>query len=301
MERALAVLVVQAPSRSRKEDPLPKLKLFIAGASALALLGGGAALAAGAQASSLPRLPSLHGPDIHLQGHPAAATRGIPVQQSGNWSGYVAVPTSGTTTTFKQIYAQYTVPSVNCTPSGSNNAFAYHWIGLDGWSDSTVEQDGVAGFCNAGTPQYDAWWEMYPSGLQLAFVLNAGDAISSEVTYTSAGYTLSLTDETSKKSFKVTQACPSGSTCENSSAEDITEGYATTGWVGTADFGQEFYNSTQVENSAGVLGALNNSAWSTDETVATDSSNEPITLPGQLYNGSVASRSAFEITWERLN
>jgi hypothetical protein len=281
---------------------LPKLKLFIAGASALALLGGGAALAAGAQASSLPRLPSLHGPDIHLQGHPAAATRGIPVQQSGNWSGYVAVPTSGTTTTFKQIYAQYTVPSVNCTPSGSNNSFAYHWIGLDGFTDSTVEQDGVAAFCNAGTPAYDAWWEMYPSGLQLAFALNAGDAITSEVTYTTAGYTLSLTDETSKKSFKVTEACPSGSTCENSSAEDITEGYTATGWVGTADFGQEFYNSTQVEDSAGVLGALNNPAWSTWESVAYGStSGQPMAQPGQLYNGSVASRSAFEITWERVD
>jgi hypothetical protein len=30
-------------------------------------------------------------------------------------------------------------------------------------------------------------------------------------------------------------------------------------------------------------------------------SDKPMTQPGQLYNGSVASRSSFEITWERVD
>ena len=278
-------------------------------ACALLALGitSAATAATSTPATGKPTLPSLHGttgPDIHRPGKPAAASAGIPVFESGNWSGYVAVPKSGTTTTFKYIYAQYTVPSVNCSTTGSDDAFAYHWIGLDGWSDSTVEQDGVADFCVDGTPEYDAWWEMYPLGFSTDFAVNAGDAIASNITYNSSTdkYALYLKDETSGQSFSVSEACPSGSTCDNSSAEDITEGYASGDWTGTADFGQEFYNSVQAENSAGVTGALNDASWSTDESVAYGStSDEPTTEPGQLYNGSTSSRSAFEITWERVN
>ena len=131
------------------------------------------------------------------------------------------------------------VPSANCNGGGvgTGDAFAYHWIGLDGWSTGTVEEDGVADFCEGGTASYYAWWEMYPNGINLVFQVSPGDAITSRVTYDGAGiYTLYLLDYTSGQSFNLTESCPT--TCTNKSAEDITEGYSTGPWLGHAGLRQ---------------------------------------------------------------
>ena len=71
---------------------------------------------------------------------------------------------------------------------GTGDGFAYHWVGLDGWNSGTVEQDGVAGFCEGGTASYDAWWEMFPNGINLVFSVSPGDAITSSVTYNGGGH-----------------------------------------------------------------------------------------------------------------
>ncbi|HEY6274732.1 MAG TPA: G1 family glutamic endopeptidase [Streptosporangiaceae bacterium] len=262
-------------------------------------------MAASAPASTKPRLPSLKGtnlPAVHLRGPALGSVNGIPVKKSGNWSGYVALPKSGSSTTFTYVYAQYTVPSVNCSKTPSEDAFAYHWVGLDGWNSGTVEQDGVADFCVGNTPSYEAWWETYPGGLNEVFAVNPGDAIKSSVTYVSGTkkYTLKLTDETTGQSFNVSESCGS-TTCDNSSAEVITEGYTSSPWVGTADFGQEFYNSVEATGS-GTSGSLTDSAWTTIESVAYGAtSNKPMTQPGQIYQGESLSRSAFQVSWERVD
>src|SRR5262245_47128298 len=75
---------------------------------------------------------------------------------------------------------------------------------------------------------------MYPNGINLDFPVSPGDAISSRVTYDGAGnYTLYLLDDTSGQSFNLTESCPT--TCSNRSAEDITEGYSSSPWLGTLD------------------------------------------------------------------
>lgn len=52
--------------------------------------------------------------------------------------------------------ANFTIPSVNCanSPVGSSGfAYAAHWVGIDAFNDSTVEQTGVDAFCDStGTP-----------------------------------------------------------------------------------------------------------------------------------------------------
>jgi Peptidase A4 family len=277
----------------------------LTGCVLVVLAAGGAALAA--SPGSVPPLPSLkhtNQPDIHLEAKPRSGPFGIPVEESSNWSGYVALPKSGKSTTFTYVFAQYTVPSVNCSETGSSDAFAYHWIGLDGWSDSTVEQDGVADFCVGGIPEYDAWYEMYPAPFSTEFAVNPGDAIQSSVTYSASTrkYSLVLTDETTGQGFSVSAACGTAGTCDNSSAEDITEGYTDSPWVGTADFGQEFYSSFEATDSAGATGSITDSKWTAIESEAFGStSDRPTTEPGQLYQGKTSSRSAFEITWERVS
>ncbi len=73
------------------------------------------------------------------------------------------------------------VPSVVC--SDTPNTLSYYWIGLDGWADQTVEQDGIAADCNGTTSQYAAWFEMYPANFKYSFAVDPGDAIESAVHY----------------------------------------------------------------------------------------------------------------------
>ena len=106
---------------------------------------------------SRPLIPAKVGAD------PVAGPQGITVTYSGNWSGYAALPkTAGET--FTSIVGNYNVPSVVCTTTP--DTFSYHWIGLDGFADATVEQDGIAADCNGTKAQYAAWFEMYPANFK---------------------------------------------------------------------------------------------------------------------------------------
>ena len=51
------------------------------------------------------------------------------------------------------------MPSVTC--AGGATTYSSQWIGIDGYSSDTVEQDGKGASCQAGTPYYNAWYEMY--------------------------------------------------------------------------------------------------------------------------------------------
>ena len=63
-----------------------------------------------------------------------------------------------------------------------------HWVGLDGFNSSTVEQDGVESDCNGSTPAYSAWWKTFPGNSiqQLLQRENAGDAVIASVYFNSA-------------------------------------------------------------------------------------------------------------------
>ncbi|HEY2576244.1 MAG TPA: G1 family glutamic endopeptidase [Streptosporangiaceae bacterium] len=208
--------------------------VLVGAAVAAALASSG--LSGSAGAATRPVTKGTTGPAIHLPGHASVSPQSIPIEDSGNWSGYVALPESGKTKTFRYVQASYSVPSVNC--SVTNYAFSYHWVGLDGWTDGTVEQDGIGSFCVSGTPTYFAWYEMFPAGVTEEFAVNPGDAISSSVTYNGSGnYTMKLTDQTTGQNFSVPTTC--ASTCNNNSAEVITEGYTSAPYQGTADFGEQ--------------------------------------------------------------
>jgi hypothetical protein len=264
----------------------------VAAVSVLALVGLGGSVNAAAR----PVTKGTLRPAIHLSHGPVESPQGIPIDYSGNWSGYVALPKTGKTTGFEYVSAAYNVPSVNC--SVTNYAFSYHWVGLDGWSDSTVEQDGIGSFCVDGTPDYFAWYETYPQGVTEEFSVDPGDAITSSVTYDgSDDYTMSLTDQTTGQDFDTEVAC-GASSCDNSSAEVITEGYTSSPYAGTADFGEQHYESATVENTSGTLGGLTSGSWSTVESIALGSSTDDIdTEPGPLFKAS--GESAFPLTWYR--
>jgi hypothetical protein len=231
---------------------------------------------------------------------PMARANGINVMYSDNWSGYAALPKAGET--FTSIVGDYNVPSVVC--SVTPHTFSYHWIGLDGWSDQTVEQDGIAADCNGTTAEYAAWYEMYPANFKFSFNVNPGDAIESAVHYLGdAKYELSLKDVTTGQGFDVTRTCPV-SACANSSAETITEAYYYNKYfAGTSDFGDEHYEDVAVTNNAGVVGGLSDpKAWNTSEGIALGEYGDVDTTAGPLATApGLGASSAFSVFWSREN
>ena len=105
----------------------------------------------------------------------------VPSERVRNWSGYVA-----TGETFGIVNGDWTVPAISCAPGA--NTVAAQWVGIDGYEDATVEQDGIAMNCVHGAPSYYAWYEMVGdpavgNGLPvvLSYPVSAGDSISAGV------------------------------------------------------------------------------------------------------------------------
>ena len=108
---------------------------------------------------------------------------------STNWSGYAV--TGGR---YTQVSASWTVPQVSC----SGTAYSSFWVGLDGDTSNTVEQTGTDSDCSGSTPQYYAWYEMYPKfPVNFGNPVHVGDTMSASVTTSGRGaFTLTISDGT---------------------------------------------------------------------------------------------------------
>ena len=62
--------------------------------------------------------------------------------------------------------------------------YAAFWVGLDGYSSSSVEQTGSEVDCVGRTAEYYAWYEMYPGPSEnYSNTVRAGDHFNASVTY----------------------------------------------------------------------------------------------------------------------
>ena len=202
---------------------------------------------------------------------PRAASGTVSSFPSINWSGY-ADSESGSSTV-SQVTGDWTVPAVQCLPAPYQNqdAFLANWVGIDGFSNGTVEQLGSAAQCYEGVKYYYVWYEMYPAGTVeegTTACINdnvdcprPGDRISASVTVTPAGsgvnnYKLTLTDHTRPdESFSTAQQC-AAATCTDASAEWIVERPATlppppapVQILPLADFSRTFFSRGTVTSS----------------------------------------------------
>ncbi len=212
--------------------------------------------------------------------------RGLTQVQSGNWSGY-----ADTGSGFSKVTGSWKEPSATC--SGSTTSLAAFWVGIDGYSSDSVEQDGTLIECYLGTAYQFSWWEMYPTNdIQVVGEsVAAGDSISASVVRSGSSYTLKVTDSThTANSFTTTQTC---SGCANSSAEWIAE--APSGSSGPYPL---THFSTWSETSSTVTAGSKSgviSSFTDDEITMVDSSGNVEAQPGAL-NGS---GNAFSVTWKR--
>ena len=144
---------------------------------------------------------------------------GTSAAASYNWSGYA--DTATTTGTFSRVSGQWTTPKVTCT---SEDTISSEWVGLDGWSDTTVEQDGTLGWCYEGKASYYTWYEMYPAGtVTVGTSLKPGDKVTATVSRSGTAYTLTLTDATRSADSFVKKATCAVTTCLDTSAEWVAE------------------------------------------------------------------------------
>ncbi len=224
----------------------------LAGAAVLALPAN--AGASPAQSKAARARAALHTMNLHTTPKPAQGT--TTQGYSFNWSGYVdTAPSSGT---YSKVSAKWAEPAIKCT---SEDRIVVFWVGLDGWSDNTVEQDGTLAQCFEGSAFYYTWWEMYPTnGIQVVgTTVHPGDVIAASVVFGAGTYTLAVTDTTSPaNNFTTNQVCGTGLTCSNTSAEWIAE--RPSGNVGTyplAQFGTWKVNTAAVSTTTTSKGNIN--------------------------------------------
>ncbi len=227
-----------------------------------------------------------HAVDQRVSGH-AGRIKGLTHVESTNWSGYADTGSGFTTVTGK-----WTEPTATCTSTTSLAAF---WVGIDGFSSESVEQDGTLIECDGGSAFYFTWWEMYPSNdIQVVGdTLAPGDAISASVVRSGDSYTLKLTDSTHPaNSFTTTQTC---SDCANSSAEWIAEAPCclSNGNVYPLTEFTKFVVGSASVKTASESGTI--SSFTDDEITMVDGSGNVLAKPGNLNS----TGKSFGVTWER--
>jgi hypothetical protein len=200
--------------------------------------------------------------------------------ESTDWSGFVTYGDH-----FRYVSATYSLPSVNCTisPDGSEDS---QWVGLDGYGSTTVELIGTYAQCSGGTPNYYVYYDMYPDqSVQLTGV-NPGDSITLSVFYNSSDkeWSLTLHDNTTEAPpVAVTLPCPTNFTCENASAEVLSEGPSgDSSDTGLANYGTVGFTQIGITDTSGHHGNFLSRYWKNDKIFEYDSTGNEMQAPGTL-------------------
>ena len=173
---------------------------------------------------------------------------------STNWSGYAV---TGAVGSVSFVGGSWTVAAVSCPRRGSS--YAAFWVGIDGYSSSTVEQTGTLAQCSHGVASYSAWYEFYPSPMYTisSLTIKPGDVIKAQVQFTSGNtFVATITDTTTGGTLSNTATVTSA---QRSSAEWIAEAPSSnSGVLPLANFGTASFGSTSTDTAtmAGVTQAI---------------------------------------------
>jgi hypothetical protein len=195
---------------------------------------------------------------------------------SDSWAGYAV--TGGP---FTSVVGTWTQPAVKCSSGDQYSAF---WVGLDGYSSSTVEQTGIEADCDGRTAEYSAWYEMYPAyPVTYTNVVKPGDTIVASVTFSGTEtYTLTVQD-TTEGWTKTTVKEASG--LARSSAECVVEAPYDGSVLPLADFGVFNFASCDVDGEP--ISRIN-----PVQIQMTTSSGAPEATTSALSGGS------FSVSWD---
>jgi hypothetical protein len=241
--------------------------------------------------------PRQHAPRRVYPGRPPRMVDNITVEDSTNWSGYAVEGTS-----FTKALGSWTVPTVTC--SKTPNTYSSFWVGIDGWTSSTVEQTGTDSDCNGSRASYYAWYEFYPNpSIEITSVpVSPGNHISASVTYSGTQFTITLINETTGKSYSKSSTV---SGAQRTSAEWIAEAPCCTrrGGIlplsdfGTVDFGEDYTGISSTNDAtdssvSGAIGAFGSNIFESIMVNGTTGADEAV--PSALSSDG----TSFTVTWD---
>lgn len=238
-----------------------------------------------------------HGPRRIYPGVPPRVVDNVTVEESTNWSGYAVEGSS-----FTKALGSWTIPSVNC--SETPNTYSSFWVGIDGWTSSSVEQTGTDSDCDGSTPSYYAWYEFYPNpSYEITSVpVSPGNHMSASVTYNGSQFTVTITNESTGKSYSRSARVRSA---KRTSAEWIAEAPCCTnsGGIlpladfGTVDFGQDYTgvsgtNDATDSSVSGAIGAFGSNVY--ESIMVNGSTGADEAVPSSLSSDG----TSFTVTWD---
>ena len=230
--------------------------------------------------------------------HQTAAPRiRIDESTSGNWSGYAALAgnSSGQDGSVTDVRGAWLVPKV--TGGRHSTTYSSAWVGMDGYSDGTVEQLGTESDWSSKGQRNYAWFEMYPAGAYKinGFPVVAGDEISAEVTYIGNNvYQLTIVNHTHPASFVVPSSYTTSSAGLRTSAEWIMEAPSSfNGVLPLANFGTAYFSGCEATIN-GIAGPIDTTAWFVDPLTMKDPKGGTATPSGLTDTGGTSS---FSVTY----
>ncbi|HSW80398.1 MAG TPA: G1 family glutamic endopeptidase [Candidatus Saccharimonadales bacterium] len=211
---------------------------------------------------------------------------------STNWSGYASATNlkSAQINSVSNVAAQWSVPAVTCTPG---NQYSAVWIGIDGYSNNTVEQIGTSQDCRNGTPTYYVWYEMYPHAMiKTNLKIQAGDSVNATVQYSGNNYfQLTLNNKTTGNGYTTKQHL----SARRQSAEWVVEAPSSIyGVLPLSNFGTATITGASATMN-GHIGSISDSSWQNDKIIMQSGTTVKAT-PTALTNGG----SQFSDTWNHL-
>lgn len=223
----------------------------------------------------------------------AAATLTV-AEEALNWSGYVA-----TGSKFTSVSGSWTVTAVTCPRASAHSS---QWVGIDGYGDATVEQDGTEASCSGGVPTYGAWYEMYGdeavnegAAVELppaSYPVAPGDAMTATVSFSGSTWTLAIADATGHWSYGVQIPSPAPAP-KRSSAEWIVERPEIGNSLSVlVDFAGASFAGASATDGA-TSGPISAFAYQPMEMMEYTSSTTRLTAPGAL----TPSGEGFTDTW----
>jgi hypothetical protein len=208
---------------------------------------------------------------------------------SNNWAGYVAANnlTSPTNNTVSAVSGSWIVPNV---VAEDNPTYSAIWVGIDGYSNSTVEQIGTAHDYVGGRIQHYAWFEMHPGSSYniTGFPVHPGDVISASVVYSGSGiFTMQILNDTQKVSYTVPISYTTSLTAQRSCAEWIIEAPYMNTILPLSNFGTTYmWGCFATINN--VTAPIKNNSWQNNSLLMITNNNTPKATSSALLpdNGS---------------
>ena len=221
-----------------------------------------------------------------------APDRGLANGTSVNWSGYVAESNLAKTTNrvVNNVAGPWVVPNFTCAPTGFT--YSSFWVGMDGWTDHTVEQIGTEEDCSYDAYVSYAWYEMYPAlPVRVLTPAQPGDLMSADVAYTGDHrFVLAISNLTEGYSFSITQT----SNAQRQSAEWIAEAPSSGRTVlPLTSFGSVGFTAANATFGA-ITGPISDPAWQDDPVTMTDPTGTLKAVPSALDT----SGQSFSVTWQ---